>query len=482
MTHHNGCLGLLARISATFLLAVALVFTSPGSLQAETPISPASEWAIGELADGELYALFPTEWYEDGTFLQPITKEQWEWVLAATAAKLDGLGLSKRELNERDTLPDEAALSRGDVVDALYFTLTQYDLPASFAIDESSSAADYMQQNGVLKGTGSGLSLDRSATVEQAAVLAARLIDHAYDTAGKSAKGLIWKATHGANTVYLLGSIHIGVPEMYPMDPTVRDAFASADSLWVEANISIDDPELLAVMAETMMYVDGSSLSDHLSPETYEKLQQVLESLGIPSGGMDIFKPWAITLTLSMMSLTEPTVDQIEAAGLGVDMYFIERAMLDGKPIHELEGLQFQIEMMDSVPLEEQQQELDELLEFMLTGAGEEENASGQKQAAELFDSLIQQWIAGDAEQFAMNFALSDVELMDNNAGSGMSQRLFGERDKHMADKIADLLEQEEEHTAFVVVGAGHFVIEGMIIDQLIEKGYDVQYVYELEQ
>ena len=52
---------------------------------------------------------------------------------------------------------------------------------------------------------------------------------------------------------------------------------------------------------------------------------------------------------------------------------------------------------------------------------------------------------------------------------------LFGQRDQDMADKLADLLEKDDEVTYFVVIGAGHLVKAGTVRDQLENKGYVVE-------
>jgi uncharacterized protein YbaP (TraB family) len=43
-------------------------------------------------------------------------------------------------------------------------------------------------------------------------------------------KGLFWKATSGANTIYLLGSIHLGSKDMYPLPREFEDAFAASNT------------------------------------------------------------------------------------------------------------------------------------------------------------------------------------------------------------------------------------------------------------
>ena len=55
---------------------------------------------------------------------------------------------------------------------------------------------------------------------------------------------------------------------------------------------------------------------------------------------------------------------------------------------------------------------------------------------------------------------------------------LFGKRDEQMSQNLIKLLE-EEEGTYFVVVGAGHFLVEKSIRYHLEQKGYDVEPFYQ---
>src|SRR3569833_4420418 len=62
---------------------------------------------------------------------------------------------------------------------------------------------------------------------------------------------LFWRASSPGSTVYLLGSIHIGRPEMYPLSSAIDQAFARADALVVEADVTAIDPEQTAAWITT---------------------------------------------------------------------------------------------------------------------------------------------------------------------------------------------------------------------------------------
>ena len=48
----------------------------------------------------------------------------------------------------------------------------------------------------------------------------------------------MWKVSSNTATVYLLGSMHMATPEMFPLPREVEEAFAKSDTLVVEVNIN----------------------------------------------------------------------------------------------------------------------------------------------------------------------------------------------------------------------------------------------------
>ena len=458
----------LRRILPLSLLCFALVFGSGLSVLAEEApapapaLSPISPWSVPTLHEGEKYGIFPLEWYYDGFFQSPISSDKFASLINDTIDKLDAIGLTKKAT--KLALPAAAdKITRDTVAQTLYAILAQYELPEAFGIG-SLESIEYLRNKGIIFGTKQGLELDKPATVEQAVVLASRLVQFAYDTADAGAKGLMWKVTHEGNTLYLLGSIHVGIPEMYPMHKDVRDAMQGADALYVEANLQSGDQEAMAYFNQTMVYTEGTTVKDHISKETYERVQKASEKLGLPAQAFDAYKPWVITNNLSLLTLVESPQELGQASALGVDMYYIGRSMFAGMPIEELEGVKFQADLLSGVPLEDQVKELNEVLDAVLA------NADNSKEAKE-FEELQLLWAKGDLEGFSKSFEET------GETESESSQRLFGERDKNMAKKLVELLEADGKATYFVVVGAGHLVIEDMVIDQLKDKGYKVEFV-----
>lgn len=455
----------LGRTLLSLSLGLSLLLGSNFTVRADEATVPVSvpqisSWSVPTLNEGEKYGIFPFTWYYDGTFQQPIDSTKLESLVTATAAKLDTLGLKKKPTSF--TLPSGTnVITRDTALQALYNVLTSYELPENFEIGQY-TPVEFLQAKGILNGTKRGLELNLPCTVEQAVVFASRLVEYTYETAGGGAKGLLWKVTNGNNTLYLLGSIHLGNPEMYPFHKDLKATFKQADSLWVEANLLTSGQEVMNYFISKQIYTDGTSLQDHVSKETYEKLEKVTAKLNLPANAFDTIQPWAISTNLAVLTLLDSPAKATEASALGIDTYLTTSALLSGKPVHELEGVKFQADLLGNVPADQQEKELNEVLDSLLDPSFDELNLPEQFKQAQI------QWAHGNLNEFSTSFLIS-------NSIDG--SRILGERDKNMANKLAELLEAEGTTTHFVVVGAAHLVTKDLVIDQLKQKGYTVELV-----
>lgn len=445
-----------------WLLCLCVIITTIVPTYANDPQTPQiSKWALWTLNEGENYGIFPMEWYYDN-FQGQITAEKLQILLQGVDHKFASLELKVKKDYIKE--PIDNPLTRRGVIEALFATLAKYE-----GIEDS-SGVDYFKQQGLLSGTKQGLELDSVCTTQQAVVLAIRFVEHTYKGLDAGAKGFAWQAKKGGNTVYLLGSIHVGTSEMYPLSNTLKEAFSKADTLVVEANI-LTQNEQMNQFIQMAMYADGTTIKDHVSKETYDKLVKALTTFKLPIDQMQQFKPWSIANDLNVISTSQTgTIEGAqEAATQGVDMYFLLRGMGEEKRTVELEGLIYQGKLFDNLSAEYQEDYLNAVLDSILNPATEEEISE-----VDLIAEWQQDWIAGDIEGFKASYA----KLMEGDSDE-LSEMLFGVRDKDMAEKIAKMLEQEGENTYFVVVGAGHFTVEGTVLDQLKEKGYDIKPLYK---
>ncbi|GAA0375823.1 TraB/GumN family protein [Bacillus horti] len=264
-------------------------------------------------------------------------------------------------------------------------------------------------------------------------------------------RGLMWEVEHEGNTVYLVGSIHVGIESMYPINPAIEEAFASSDSLTLEIDLSkAADPETTQMMLEKSMYQDGTTLPDHISEEAYAELGEFLEEIGADPTDMDLFKPWYVATNIEMLQTFVAGYD----TELGIDMHFVRHALEQDIPILELESLESQLAMFEDFS--------DELQEQLLRDTIRNFDAS----LTEL-DELANLWIEGNEDDLLAFIA----EIEDNDE---YNRGMLIDRNIPMTDQIAEYLQSGDGNTYFVVVGAGHMLGEYGIVTLLEEKGFTV--------
>ena len=436
-----------------------MITTVAPAIHAQQQATPeVSNWAIEALNEGEKFGIFPSEWYFEN-FQAAISVDRLNTLIDLTEKKIASLNLKK---NDKFTpVKVKGDNTREDIINRLYNMIAQYDVNAN------TDPVSYLQQRQILRGDAKGLQLDQQATTEQAVIFAIRLIKNIYATTEQGAKGVAWVVEDEDTKIYLLGSIHLGIPDLYPFNAKLTNAFDESEGLFLEANIL--DPEGNAYSMEKATYSDGQTLQQSISQETYTKLQKVADKIGLSMEELNVYKPWVISNNLSLYTMTMDDafgLSAAEMANYGIDTQFLLSAMLKQKPIYELEGMKAQIDMMDGLSPESQEESLDAILDFIL------EPGDNTNEGVALLDSWFDSWKRGDVEAFIESFVAMEGEQTE------FDQMLFGKRDEEMAKKIVSVLENQAG-TYFLVVGAGHFIVDKNIRYHLEQSGYDVVPFYE---
>ena len=278
------------------------------------------------------------------------------------------------------------------------------------------------------------------------------------DDSDSQGKSFIWKISSEADSIYLLGSIHVASPDIYPLDSAIEEAFELADKLVVEVDISqVDEMQTLQLIMDYGTYPPGETLQDNISADLYAQLEEQFD-FGVAMLDFNIFRPWVVVTLLEQLQLQELGYNP----QYGIDLYFINQAADSGQDIIELETADFQIALLSALP--------DELMILVLESSVE--NPLTREDGELLFEA----WEDGDAA--AMELLLFEA-LEEEPALAPYYDVLIYARNVTMAETIEGFLADDE--TYFVVVGAGHLVGEDGIIDILAERGYMTEQLYDLD-
>jgi uncharacterized protein YbaP (TraB family) len=210
--------------------------------------------------------------------------------------------------------------------------------------------------------------------------------------------------------------------------------------------------EVAAVAMQEGMYPEGETLTEHISAETWQKLQAV-EGLPVPASMLERMRPGLAAMMVAQAMMARAGLDPQQ----GVDMQLLKRAAADGRPIVSLETPEEQVALIfgpDAV--------IDEL---MLAEALDETPES----MIAILDELVAAWQAGDPA--AMEAAYR-AQWKDDPRMVRFHEELLVARNERMAEEL-----DRRRGRWFVVVGALHLCGDEGIPALLREAGWSVAQV-----
>ena len=293
----------------------------------------------------------------------------------------------------------------------------------------------------------------------------------------EGSKGILYKAENGGVTVYLLGSIHVGNDEMYPLGEAIEKAMEQADIFVFECDTASKDAGRAA--QELMYYAGDGHMMEAISPATYQKLEAVCSQTGQNLQGIARMRPWAAMTHFSrFVTVAELGVDnEASAIALGVESVVSSYAAKNKKALEYLENTRGQLETFDRMSPALQEYLLDEALTIILN-----------PELIQGMDATIREWPGWWKD--GKNVAFADAyrkSYLQNQQDEKMTV-LFAEyhetfmttRNQTMTDIIEGYLRGEEEHTYFITVGLLHLVLpEDSIVQRLEDRGFTVDYLGE---
>lgn len=257
----------------------------------------------------------------------------------------------------------------------------------------------------------------------------------------------LWMLHGKHNTVYLLGSIHVLRASDYPLAPAVLEAYGDAKSIYMEVNMQeLDAQAVQSEMLSTAMMPEDKHLPEVLGKERYTRAYSLAHSVGVELPAFDQFAPWFAAEAISQLQLMQLGFQP----QTGVEMYFLEKARVDGKRIEGLETVHDQIALFQNMSLDAQ-------ADYLL---------SSLEQAHELpkeVDSMVQAWQRGDTAWFASQIK---SEL---GKDPKLYQTVLIARNRKWVPKIEAMLNDSKNY--LVIVGTGHLVGQNSVIELLKKDG-----------
>lgn len=260
---------------------------------------------------------------------------------------------------------------------------------------------------------------------------------------------LLWKIEgDDIKTSYVFGTFHLIPQEDFVFKDKVEKAIKDTEITVLE--LDMDDPQMMGSMQTLSQLDEGKKLSSYMDEKEYETLDTYFkEKMGVGMAAFNTFKPLAVTsmVTISMMGKQTASYET----------EIIKRTKAENKEILGLETPEFQIGVFETVPYEEQ---IDQIVEYL----NEPEKMTKE------FDTMITQYKNEDIEGLYNTMEESFKEDPE------FKKAMLDNRNNNWIGKISEMSKGQK---VFYGVGAGHLGGDQGVISLLKKAGYKVTPIIE---
>lgn len=265
---------------------------------------------------------------------------------------------------------------------------------------------------------------------------------------GNDNQPVLWVSKDAGNNIYLLGSIHALAKQDYPLPKAYEDAYQDAEQTVFEIELTPDAITKIQRLAINLAtFKDGKTLKQTLGDGQFSQMNKELLKYGTSLKALNRFEPWFVTLNLANLQIAEAGI----SPEFGVDPHFYTRAIQDGKGINALETVEEQLNLFDTIPMPSQISLL-------------EQSVFELQNAKEKLVHMVAAWRMGDVG--ALEILLNEEFLKNPD----LARTLLYQRNRSWAKNIEKFFGQKDDY--LIIVGAGHLIGRGSVIDLLAAKGH----------
>ena len=184
--------------------------------------------------------------------------------------------------------------------------------------------------------------MNRFRTIQRILLVCTGLFFYALSSAAAQTGSSVWKVSKNGGTLFLGGSIHILRDIDFPPPVEFDRAFSQSRILVFETDIEqMADPEIVQYMMSRMILEGDATLQTILDPETYKMLEDEYNKYGLPINAVSKLKP---SMAITVLGILQ--IQKKDFTRQGIDQYYLDMAKKENKPVHFLETVQYQINVL----------------------------------------------------------------------------------------------------------------------------------------
>ena len=271
-----------------------------------------------------------------------------------------------------------------------------------------------------------------------------------FTASGVGAESSVWVAKSSKATVYLAGSFHMLRASDYPLPAEFFRAYNDSRKIIFEVPPGeTESPEYMEKFLSLAIYNDGTTLKEHITTAAYAKAESFCKERNYPLEQYQFFKPTFLVMTLTVSEMNKIGADPQK----GIDYFFNEKAVQDGKATGSLETVDQQISLLTSIDASLGSDQILESIEEL-------------KQIEVMLGELLAVWRKGDEAK------MEELYIKDLKLYPKLYQTLIVDRNDKWVRNIEGYL--NGSGNTMVVVGAAHLVGADGLVNLLRKRGYKV--------
>ena len=271
-----------------------------------------------------------------------------------------------------------------------------------------------------------------------------------FTASGVRAESSVWVVRSSKANVYLAGSFHMLKASDYPLPAEFFTAYKDSRKIIFEVPPGeTESPEYMGKFLSLATYNDGTTLKEHITTAAYIKVESFCKERNYPLEQYQFFKPTFLVMTLTLSEMNNIGADPPK----GIDYFFKDKAMQDGKATGSLETVDQQISLLTSMDASLGSDQILESIEEL-------------KQIEVMLGELLAIWKKGDEAK------MEELYIKDLKLYPKLYQTLIVDRNNKWLRNIEGYLNGSEK--TMVVVGAAHLVGADGLVNLLRKRGYKV--------
>lgn len=281
------------------------------------------------------------------------------------------------------------------------------------------------------------------------------------------AQGLTWQATRGADTLTVVGTMHIFDPRLAVVREKILPAVQAADLVMLEATPAEEAAlqDMITTDPGRLFIVDGPTLPERLDEDTWAMVVDAATQRGIPGFMAAKMQPWYLSLTLAI----PPCAMQEMLSGLsGLDKMIITDAQNANVPLQAVEPFTVLFDLFKDQSIEEQ---IDMLRINMLVPDLQQQ----------IFVSMLDLYFEEEVGRLwnMSRIAISEMPELDPAEGIAMFEQmqdaLLDTRNRNWIPVITKATEANDD--IVIAVGAAHLIGDQGILQLLENEGWTISQI-----